>query len=192
MTSVPNITHLPFMLSPEMPLAGRVIALLVEAFEGNAVKQMRNVIALKLDDSFSITLTLGPAATTAAIVSESKVAPNEDLVITPLRKSMLRMALRNDSWDDFVGWVSLAKKVYESDLRCKLLAVNRAWQGLSPGGLYEVEKNPLYLRMKLRRFDLRPAEGESPWIEVAESALLAALDDGTVKYHVRTIPDEME
>ena len=188
MTPVPSSIHMGFP-SPEVTPAIRIIALLVEVFKGMAIKQMGNVIALKLDDCYSITMTLGAEATVASIVSETKAT--EGLVVAALNKSIHRMALRNDTWDDFVGWVSLAKTVYDRELRQRAtFCVARDWF-LSPhwrnsplpvGSVWQVESDPVSQFCKLRRV---PPDGhveERSWLEATQEQIQAAVNDGTIVF----------
>lgn len=72
------------------------------------------------------------AARLAEIYSEDSVA----LSGAKHNKSYIRMGLRNDTWSDFVGWFSVAKELWEGDLKPKMFRYRVAKRH----GFFDIQK----------------------------------------------------
>ena len=69
-------------------------------------------IDVELDDRYAIRMSIGKDATTVMMIDRK---PPSDVGLQA--RSIERMALRNECWQDFVGWVSLSRTVYDEELR---------------------------------------------------------------------------
>ena len=68
-------------------------------------------VEIGIDSRYSIRMNFGKDATVVMIVDASP-PPGTGL----MARTIERMALRNDSWGDFQGWISLSRTVYDEEL----------------------------------------------------------------------------